>query len=117
MELEARLPAVLTAINADKMTSYSYDKADTFYACAYCKCYIGKNKCTATAEVFCCEEYEQARNEDGFRLKDGCMLYDRGTSIGKPHKFKTLPKKTMVTDGAEGPDKQDIACIKNAVWR
>ena len=120
-ELEARLPDVLTAINGDKMTSFSYDKAEMFYACAGCKHYIQKNKNSAAAEVFCCEAFEEKRGDDNFDLKKACVLFDSGKSVGKPRKFMTTDrdgrKKTLAADGVEGPEKVDAACIRNAVWR
>ena len=120
-ELETRLPDVLTAINGDKMTSFSYDKAETFYVCDGCKHYIQKNKNSAAAEVFCCEAFEEKRGDDNYDLKKACVLFDSGKSAGKPRKFMTTDrdgrKKTMAADGIEGPEKVDAACIRNAIWR
>jgi hypothetical protein len=116
-EMEKRLPGVLGSINVDAQTSFKYDKGETFYACKFCNYDISKNKHTAAAEIFCCGEYEDAHGRDGFELKDGCICYDGGASDGKPKKYKTLPKKNIDPDGVEGPDKEDAACIKNAIWR
>ena len=120
-EMEKRLPGVLASISTDQPTSFKYDKGETFYACQFCNYDINKNKYAATAEVFCCSEYEDAHKVDGFELKDGCICYDGGASDGKPKKYKTVDKdgrkKNIVPDGVEGPDKEDAACIKNAVWR
>ena len=110
------MPGVLATVNAEHMTSYKYDKGETFYVCKFCNYHLGKNRHSTTADVYCCEEYEDAHGQDGFQLKDGCICYDRGASEGKPKKFKTLPKKTIAVDGVEGPDKEDVASIKNAGW-
>ena len=115
-EMEKRLPQVLDAINTEQFTSLKYDKGETFYACKFCHYHLAKNRHTSTAEVFCCEEFEDAHGQDGFQLKDGCICYEGGASKGKPKKFKTLPVKTMDVDNVEGPLKVDIACIKNAGW-
>ena len=117
-EMEKRLPDVLASISTDQPTSFKYDKGETFYACKFCNYDISKNKHTAAAEIFCCGEYEDAHGHDGFELKDGCICYGAGSaSEGRPKKFKTMPKKTIDADGVEGPDKKDVACIKNAIWR
>ena len=71
--------------------------------------HLGENRYGASAEVFCCEEYEDAHKQDGYQLKDGCICYNSGASAGKPKKFKTLPQKTMVADCVEWPDKEDVA--------
>ena len=34
-ELEQRLPGVLAAVNAERMTSYKYDKGETFYCSSF----------------------------------------------------------------------------------
>ena len=122
-EMEKRLPDVLASISTDQPTSFKYDKGETFYACQFCNYDINKNKRTATAEIFCCGQYEDAYSEDGFQLKNGCIcyMYDGGASDGKPKKYKTVDtdgrKKNMNPDGVEGPEKVHAACIKNAVWR
>ena len=75
------------------MTSYKYDKGETFYVCKFCNYHLGKNRHSATAEVYCCEEYEDAHGQDGFQLKDGCICYDRGASEGKqpePQRLRPL---------------------------
>jgi hypothetical protein len=117
--LESRLPGVLASINADAQTSFKYDKGETFYACKFCSYDVNKNKHTAAAEVFCCSEYEDEHKKEGFELKHGCICYDSGASAGKPRKYRTLPKKTNGADGSgvDGPDKEDAACLKNAIWR
>jgi hypothetical protein len=40
--------------DAEKQTSFKYEKAEHFYACKFCFCDVSKNKHTAAAEVFCC---------------------------------------------------------------
>ena len=117
-EMDKRLPGVLASINTEHQYSFKYDKGETFYACESCKYDINKNKHTAAAAIFCCGQYEDAHGQDRFQLKDGCICYGAGSaSEGKPKKFKTMPKKTIDADGVEGPDKKDVACIKNAIWR
>ena len=118
-ELEARLLDILDSINAAKHTSFSYFVGENFYFCDDCMCHVEKNKYTAAAEVFCCGVFEDVREQSGFQLNNGCVLYDaHHASRGKPKKFKTLPKKTKVDGtGVDGPDKVDMAVIRNAVWR
>ena len=50
-ELEQRLPGVLAVVNAEHMTSYKYDKGETFYVCKFCNYHLGKNRHSTTAEV------------------------------------------------------------------
>ena len=90
--------------------SQQYQDESGSASCKFCNYHLGKNRHGATAEAFCCEQYEDVHGQDGFQLKDG------GASEGRPKKLKTLPKKTMAVDGVEGPDKEDVASIKNAGW-
>ena len=42
------------------------------YACGGCNHYIQKNKNSATAEVFCCEAFEEKRGDDDLRQVHRC---------------------------------------------